>query len=147
MYDRILLPTDGSESTETAIDHAIDAAQRYDAELHVLYVIDEEVYTVYSGDEFVHEFEGAERTLEQTGESAVSAVSDAAENAGVTVVTAVERGVPHEEILAYIDTYDIGLAVLGNRERSQEYRQLLGSVCIRTVQLADIPVTIVQASN
>lgn len=147
MYDRILLPTDGSETTTAAIEHAIDAAKRYNAELHVLYVIDEEVYTVYSGDEFVHEFEGAERTLEQAGEKAVNAVQEAAADTDITITTTVGRGVPHEEILAYIDEHDIGLAVLGTHDRPDEYRQLLGSVCLRVAQLTDIPVTIVQASN
>lgn len=53
MYDRLLLPTDMSPG----VDHAIDAAQRYDGELHVLYVVDSEAYSSYPSDEYVHEFE------------------------------------------------------------------------------------------
>jgi len=43
MYDNVLLPTDGSVGVDRAIDHAIDAADRYDATLHVLYVVDSDV--------------------------------------------------------------------------------------------------------
>ncbi len=32
----LLLPTDMNPGVDRAIEHAIDAAQRYDAELHVL---------------------------------------------------------------------------------------------------------------
>jgi len=47
-----------SPGVNRAIEHAIDAAQRYDAELHVLYVVDADAYSSYPGDEYVHEFEG-----------------------------------------------------------------------------------------
>jgi len=39
MYDTILLPTDGSEGTETTLEHAIEVAQHSDAVLRVLYVV------------------------------------------------------------------------------------------------------------
>ena len=40
MYERILVPTDGSNVAQAAVDHAIDLATKYDAELHALYVAD-----------------------------------------------------------------------------------------------------------
>lgn len=144
MYDRILLPTDDSISVETAIEHAIDAAQRYDAQLHVLYVIDEEVYAAYSGDEYVHEREGLETALEQEGEDAITVVTEKAADAGIEVIPDVRHGVPHEEILAYADEADIDMLILGSKHRSGEYRQLLGSVAERVSRLSDRPVTIVK---
>ncbi|EMA38573.1 universal stress protein, partial [Halococcus hamelinensis] len=53
MYDRILLATDGTTASENAESHAIDLAATHDADLHALYVVDESVYTAYSGDEYV----------------------------------------------------------------------------------------------
>ena len=67
MYDRILLPTDGSKGVDRAIDHAVDAADRYGATLHVLYIVDSDIVNAYSGDEFVDGSEGAEETLEELG--------------------------------------------------------------------------------
>ena len=40
MYDNILVPTDGSDTSEVAIDHAIDLALKYGATVHALYVVD-----------------------------------------------------------------------------------------------------------
>ncbi len=144
MYDRILLPIDTESGIERAIAHAIDAAQRYDAELHVLYVVDSDTYSSYPGDEYVHEFEGLENALEQAGEEAVEEVTARATDAGVTTTGVVGNGVPHTEILDYAKETDIGLIVIGSKHRSGEYRRLLGSVADRVVQLTDRPVTLVK---
>lgn len=40
MYDAILVPTDGSEGTARAVEHAIELAVRYDAALHAVSVIE-----------------------------------------------------------------------------------------------------------
>ncbi len=44
----------------------------HDAVLHVLYVVDEDVVTAYSGDEYVDEAEGPEHGLEEHGEETLS---------------------------------------------------------------------------
>ena len=49
MYDDILLPTDGSDAADAAVDNAFSLAERYDAALHVLYVADEGIDAVVMG--------------------------------------------------------------------------------------------------
>ncbi len=44
MYERILLPTDGSDEAKQAAAHAIDLAEKYDATLDVLSVVDTRAY-------------------------------------------------------------------------------------------------------
>ncbi|AEH39032.1 universal stress protein [Halopiger xanaduensis] len=144
MYDKILLPTDMSPGVDRAIEHAVDAAQRYDAELHVLYVVDADAYSSYPGDEYVHEFEGLEHALEQAGRDAVAEITDRAAEAGLETVAEIRHGVPHEDILEYSDETDIGLVVVGSKNRPGEYRRLLGSVAERVARMADRPVTIVK---
>ncbi|SIR94201.1 universal stress protein [Natronorubrum thiooxidans] len=144
MYDRILLPTDAEKGTELATEHAIAVAESTGAELHLLYVVDSDVYSSYTGDEYVHEFEGLEAALEQAGEDALESAAEAAQEAGLEPTTAVRHGAPHEEILAYADEADVDLLVLGSKARSGEYRRLLGSVTDRVARLASRPVTIVK---
>jgi len=144
MYDRILLPTDMTPGVDQAIAHAIDAAQRYDAELHVVYVVDSETYSSYSSDEYIHEFEGLEAALEQAGREAVDAIVDRAETAGIETKSVIRHGVPHEEILHYISEANIGLTIIGSKNRPGEYRRLLGSVAGRLANMAEKPVTIVK---
>lgn len=144
MTERILLPTDGTPGTDRAIEHAIDVADRDDASLHVLYVVDAEAYGSYSGDEYVHEFEGLEAALERTGRAAVDEIVDTATDAGIEATGVVRHGTPHEEILEYVDEADIDLVVVGSKRRSGEYRRLLGSVADRVARLSAVPVTIVK---
>jgi nucleotide-binding universal stress UspA family protein len=144
MYDKLLLPTDMSPGIDRAIDHAIDAAERYDAELHVMYVVDTDAYSSYPSDEYVHEFEGLEQALEQAGRDAVEEIIDQAADAGIETHSVIQHGIPHEEILRYMDTTEIGLTVLGSKSRSGEYRRLLGSVAERVAQMSERPVTIIK---
>jgi nucleotide-binding universal stress UspA family protein len=146
MYDHVLLPTDGSAGVDRAIDHAIDAADRYDATLHVLYVVDSDVVNAYSGDEFVDGAEGAEETLEETGREAVDAVAARAREAGVETTTAVRYGVPHEEILRYAEEAGVDLTVMGSKTRSGSYRRMLGSVTERVSRQSPGPVSIVKTT-
>ncbi len=144
MYDRLLLPTDISEGVDHAIEHAIDAARRYDAELHVLYVVDADAYSSYPGDEYVHEFEGLENALEQAGRDAVAEIAAEAEQADVEAEQVIQHGVPHQQILTYVDETEIDLTVVGSKNRSGEYRRLLGSVAERVANMSERPVTIVK---
>ncbi|MFA9427543.1 universal stress protein [Natronorubrum sp. A-ect3] len=144
MYDRILLPTDAEKGAELATEHAIAVAESTGAELHLLYVVDSDVYSSYTGDEYVHEFEGLEAALEQEGEEALESATKAAREAGLEPTTAVRHGTPHEEILAHAEDEDVDLLILGSKARSGEYRRLLGSVTDRVARLASRPVTIVK---
>lgn len=145
MYDSILLPTDGTAGSEGAIEHAIELAALSDATLHVLYVVDEDVYAAYPGDEYVDEHEGLERALEREGRDAIETAVRRASSAGVETVDALEYGVPHEAIRSYLDDHDVDLSVMGTRERPDEYRRVLGSVTQRVSRLARQPVLIVKS--
>ncbi|MFP8956402.1 universal stress protein [Natrialbaceae archaeon A-CW3] len=139
MYDRILLPTDGSETTSRALEHAADLAIRYDAELHILYVIDK---AVFAGDietgPIVDQFEAV-------GDSVLEDVATEAARAGVDpIVTHLGRGSPHSEILEYATDQDVDLIVMGTRGRTGLDRYLIGSVTEKVVRLSDVPVLTVQ---
>ncbi|WP_435185398.1 universal stress protein [Halobellus sp. EA9] len=144
MYSDILLATGGEAASDRATDHAIQLAAHHDATLHVLYVVDSDVYDAYSGDEYVDEREGPEHGLEEVGEEAVGAVADRARDAGVAVETALRHGRPPETIVEFARETDVDLVVMGTRRRPDEYRSLLGSVTDRVLRLAEMPVTVVK---
>lgn len=144
MYDDILFPTNGGVASERAAESAVETAAAHGATLHVLYVVDEKVYGAYSGDEYVHEEEGLESALRQEGEEAIDEVADEARASGVEVVTEVCHGVPHEEILDYINDNKPDLVIMGTKERPGEYRQMLGSVTERVLRTTSTPVTVVK---
>ncbi|AGN02128.1 UspA domain-containing protein [Salinarchaeum sp. Harcht-Bsk1] len=136
MYDQFLLPTDGSDGTDRAIDHSLELAGTYDATLHVLSVLDDASLTSVS--------EEAATEVLADREAAVEAVANAAREAGVDVVTSVREGSPHREILAYADEAAVDVIVMGTHGRSGVGRVLLGSVTERVVRDAPVPVVTVR---
>ena len=135
MYARILVPTDGSETAEAAMTHAIDLGERYDADIHVLNVINSWRYDT--------SIESAVEPLREEGEEAVERLADVAADADVTVTTAVEIGNPAAHILEYVDEHGVDLIVMGTRGRGGLPRRLLGNVTQYVTTHASIPVHVV----
>lgn len=144
MYTNILLSTDGTVASEQAAAHAIELAAAHDATLHLLYVVDQEVVTAYSGDEYVDEAEGPEHGLEEHGEETIEALRSQASEQGVEVVDAIKHGRPAETIVEYADDNAVDLIVLGTKRQPDEYRALLGSVTDRVLRVATHPTTVVK---
>jgi nucleotide-binding universal stress UspA family protein len=141
MYDRILLPTDGSETASTAATAAITLASRFDAELHIIYVIETESLPYVSPN--------VRDELAQRGHEAVAEVSDRATDYGIDMTTTiVEEDKPaHRGILEYADTHEIGLIVMGTYGRTGLGRLILGSVTEQTLRAADVPVMTVRGET
>ncbi|MFC7154221.1 universal stress protein [Halomarina halobia] len=140
MYDTILVPTDGSNGARVAVEEAFDLAEIHDATVHVLYVV-ELVYT--------YDFDPG-RLLEQLraqGERSTREIADAGEERGLDVVTAVERGTPHEVIVNYADEHGVDLVVMGTHGRRGVRRALLGSVTERVLRTADVSVLVTRRAD
>lgn len=146
MYDRILLSTDGTVASDEAESHAIALADAHDAVLHTLYVVDEDVVTAYSGDEYVAASEGPEHSLESHGTETLSDITARATEVGVETVEAIRHGRPAETIVTYANDNDVSLVMLGTKRRPDEYRSLLGSVTDRVLRLTARPATVVKTS-
>ncbi|NHX37740.1 MULTISPECIES: universal stress protein [Halolamina] len=134
MYDKLLFPTDSSEGTSTAFDHALDVAATHDATVHVLNVVDT------SGDGRRRGGDDAVAELESEGEQLVSETAAAARERGVDTETAVERGNPYRAIVDYANAEGIDLITMPTHGRRGLERFLLGSTTERVVRRADVPV-------
>ena len=135
MYEDILLPTDGSESMDAVIEHAADIAARRDATVHALYVIDDRSFLTLQDDMKGDVVDG----LRTEGETATTAVASQLEADGVTVRTAIRKGNPADELLAYADEKGIDLVVMGTHGADYE-RNMLGSVSQKVVTMSAAPV-------
>lgn len=138
MYDHILLATDGSENAKRATRHALDLARQYGAELHAVYVI--ETRTGY--DNAIVDPEVVRQNLREEGEEALARVESQA-NSDISVVTSIRRGSPPEELLEYLETQDIDLAVMGAKGRSAFKTILLGSTTEALLRADVVPVLVV----
>ncbi|WP_129114938.1 universal stress protein [Halegenticoccus tardaugens] len=147
MYERILVPTDGSAVAELAVDHAVDLAERYGAELHALYVVDIEAVNLSLGTEQVERIRqgkfGEMEELEAKADEATGAVAAAARERGIEAREEIRVGRPHRVISRYADDEDVDLVVMGSHGRSGVSRALLGSVTERVLRSTHRPVLVV----
>ena len=147
MYDRILVPTDGSKVAEAAVQQAVDLGEKYDAEVHALYVADTDAIAYSLGTEQVDRirqgnFQGMTE-LRKKAEAATNYVVELGEEKGLDVVTRHAGGQPHDMIADYARDNDIDLIVMGSHGRSGIRRALLGSVTERTLRSTHVPVLVV----
>jgi nucleotide-binding universal stress UspA family protein len=136
MYETVLLPTDGSEVAAKAVDHTIDAAERHDATVHVLYVVDESVANAAPGLAMGE----INEKLEDEGERAVAELETEISEAGLDTETAIRVGAPDEEILRYIDDVGADLVTMGSTGKRIVERERVGSVTDALVRKANLPV-------
>jgi nucleotide-binding universal stress UspA family protein len=142
MYEHILLPTDGSEASLAAFDHALDLAERFGAAIDVLYVVDTDALPLDAHSQTV--FEAADQAARRT----VADIVDRAEQRGFERVTGeVREGSPTEVILDRADDPEVDLVVMGTHARTGVERYLLGSVTERVVRTAPVPVLTVRGTN
>jgi nucleotide-binding universal stress UspA family protein len=142
MYERILVPTDGSSEVDTVLDHAAALAAVHDAELHALYVINTAGYAGLPGDGTVG---GLSAMLREQGETALDR---AEERAGEQLTERVlVEGTPSAKIVDYAEAADCDLIVMGTHGRGGIDRLLLGSVAERVVRTASVPVLTVRVGD
>ncbi|WP_257300679.1 universal stress protein [Haloarchaeobius sp. FL176] len=144
MYDRILVPTDGSEGGERAVRHAIDLAVAHDATIYAVYVVDS---ASYGGVPMETAWEGLHEMLEHEGEAALDRVVEIAEESGVPVETALLEGTPAKQVVRHAESEECDLVVMGTHGRGGIDRLLLGSVAERVVRSSEVPVLTVQVSG
>ena len=137
MYNDVLVPTDGSQGAKAALEHGIEISSRWDATLHTLYVVDTRL--ARSGPLL--------ETLRDEGRGAVRDVEVTGTQAGLTVVTEIVEGNPHEEILDYLTEHGIDMVIMGTHGRTGLDRVVVGSVTERVVRRSPVPVLTVRGEE
>ncbi|SFH67824.1 Nucleotide-binding universal stress protein, UspA family [Halorubrum aquaticum] len=141
LYDRILVPTDGSPKGRRAVEHALALAAVHGADVHALYVVDT---ASYAGTGMEATWTGIDDLLREDADEAVAQVETLAEGTGVDVETTVVEGSPGREIVRYAADARCDLIVMGTHGRGGIDRLLLGSVAERVVRRSPVPVLTVR---
>lgn len=139
MLDSILIATDGSKKASKVVDHGLDLAERFDAEVHAIYVVETEasyILTVGVSDKEMEEYRAY-------GEETVEGVVDRAEERGLEGVGVVKTGKIAAEIVDYADEADVDGVVVGRSGRG-EIEKYLGSAAEKIVRMSPKPVTVVR---
>lgn len=147
-YTRILLPIDGSPTSDRALDEAICLARQNGARLRLLHVVDELSY--------VNGFEPAMNYLndtlplmQQAGEKLLAHACKKAEAQGVKADSVLIVGGPGrlwEHVVEQVVSMEAELVVVGSHGRRGLGRALMGSDAEQIVRHAPCPVLVVRAA-
>lgn len=144
MYQRILVPIDGSATAERALQEAIKLAGSK-GELRLVYVI-EGIYPLDAEGLSYIDYPALQKAVRHTGGRILAKAEKDAQKSGAKVETKLlDAG--GESIAHIIDgearKWPAGLIVIGTHGRSGLSRLLLGSVAESVVRGASIPVLLI----
>jgi nucleotide-binding universal stress UspA family protein len=128
MFERVLIPLDGSELAEIALPHGMAFAHTFGSEVDVVTV---------SGEE--------ERTFERLFQTYLERVASGLAEEGVQAKAVFLYGNPAAEIIDYARKNSIGLIAMATHGRSGIARWVMGSVAERIVRGSMTPVLFINA--
>ena len=129
MFNRILVPTDFSRTSDAALAHARMLAGSTGATVHLLHVVDNAFLATVLGDPRDYESAAYEKLQQRlSGENP----------GGIPVVERSEA--PADVITRYARTHNIDLIVMGTHGRGRVAHLLLGSVAEKVARTAPFPV-------
>lgn len=140
MFRTILVPTDGSDAANEALEHALAMAEAFGASVRVLAVVDPGSNPWRFG---VEEVDALNRAAERLVDDLVDAYDDRA----VVVRGTVRRGRPYRAILEYADETDADVIVMGRTGDGGLSGVLLGSTTDRVLRNASVPVAVVDGRD
>lgn len=148
MYKKILLPTDGSEYSEKAGEHAIWFADNATSQIIVLNVIDTSYLNSIPQEDLGSTLEDH---FKAEGNRAVNRFSEKLQEdqcdgkcKNVHFLTKIKKGKPVDEILKTIKEEGIDLVVMGASGKHGLKRLYPGSVTERVVRSAECPVLVIK---
>lgn len=148
MYQRIVVPLDGSEFAERALPEAEGLAQLTGAPVHLLRVTDLRQFVWYGELGLAMDVSAAEAETARETTAAGSYLTTIAERltgSGLTADTEVRRGQTSREVIAATRPGDV--IVMASHGRGGVPRWFLGSVAEEVVRHATVPVLMVRSGE
>jgi nucleotide-binding universal stress UspA family protein len=141
MYEKILVPLDGSELAEVALPYAEELAGRLGSEVVLVHVCESaqeqyhHMHQLYIEKMVAATKRGTKKYLEKSGAQAI------------TVRSAILDGHPAEQIVDFADEQGIDLIVIATHGWSGIRRWVLGSVADKVVRATQRPVALIRAKG
>ncbi len=147
MYQRILVATDGSALSATAVRSAIELAAAVSAELVALYVVPRYPVSYFEGGITisVEDMARTEKQWSDKGQTVVDAVQQEAQADGVKATgVVVQSDLVAESIIAAAAKHECDLVVMASHGRKGITRVLLGSETQHVLTHSTVPVLVLR---
>lgn len=140
MYEKILVPLDGSELAEVALPYAEELAGRLGSRITLLYVGES------AEDRYHMHFFYMQRMAENAKKGAERKMKKIAQKE-IKVNSEILVGHPAEQILKYANKEKISLIIMSTHGRTGIERWAIGSVAYKVVKAASQPVLLIRAKS
>ncbi|MDD4802357.1 MAG: universal stress protein [Syntrophomonas sp.] len=144
MFEKILVPVDGSEQSIRALKMALSLAGQYSSKLELIYVVNTKAYN------FIERPTVSSESVEQWlqvfrdhGKLVLDKIKQEEKLDGIEYTTDILEGDPGETIYRYAHEQGFDLIVMGSRGLGNLGSILLGSVSQKVVQMSTRPVLVV----
>ena len=140
--NKVLWPTDFSSIAEKALPHVKSLTERYGAEIHVLYVIEDVAH--HDGWYGAFEEKRVQELMEHAGKTATKRLAQICEkylDSCPLYVKHVAVGDPAKEILKLIEAEKVDIVVMASHGEKGNFR--FGSVTEKVLKNSAVPVTII----
>jgi len=149
MYQRILVPVDGSPASSNGLREAIALAKLTHGRILLLHVVDD-MSLLISSAEYAGLNAGMFAALREAGEKVLAEAKSEVERAGVAVETKLFENVDlplWQRVVSLVPQWRADLVVKGTHGRRGVRRVVLGSDAEQVVRTASVPVLLVRAGE
>lgn len=131
MFNKIMIPSDGSKFAEKAEDVAIDLAKKLESTVVAVHIIDEKL--IYPFD-----------IMEEEGNKILSKITEKGKAKDVKVDEVLIFGNPRHDMKKIAEKSHADMVVIGSHGRSGIEKILMGSVAENALKTVDVPVLLVK---
>lgn len=131
MFNKIMVPSDGSKFAQKAEDVAIDLAEKLGSTVVAVHIIDEKL--IYPFD-----------VMEDEGNEILSKITEKGKAKGVKVDEVLIFGNPRHDMKKIAEKSHSDLVVIGSHGRSGLEKILMGSVAENALKTVEMPVLLIK---
>ena len=144
MYSTILMPVDGSDVSNHALEEGLSLAKALGSRVILVYIVDMTIAAMPEAELGVANAEIMRRSFIEQGNNVIRAAEAAARAKGVPYESVIEEGDVHDGIVETADKRGVELVVMGTHGRRGLNRLLLGSVAQSVTKRAHCPVLLIR---
>ncbi len=142
-FEKILFPTDFSESAENASQYAISMAEKFGSKIFVVHVVEPFTYTSDLGIDMGDQFQVMEATAKRFLEDVVTSIREK----NIDVQGILLTGAPFVEIIKFAKQEQVNLIIMATHGRTGIEHILLGSTAEKVVRKSPCPVLTVKRTG
>jgi len=142
LFQRILIPIDGSQLSLKAAKQGAYVASKLESTVVFLHVID--VRTIQTSSLAGADSDTIRARLRNIAEIYLNEAAKLAEEQNITFQNQIREGLPAEDILKEIEEEKIDLVIMGSKGMSGAHRVVIGSTAEEVVRWSTCPVLIVK---